>query len=231
MPSFREQLLLQLRAEQMAHGMGAKAFLGDFGRREDRLEQLVEAVAQRRTGAGRIQVGEEQLVSERLNPPDVVEGQAGQRLPGRDRRPLVAGAALPSAHRAPHAPGELDRENIVDRHQHPARMGDLGAGGDVGNRQQRIAWRFEPQQLRLGANRRPHVIGVDGNSNAVKSIKAGRLNASVAQLPYLVGMQAVEGVKKLLAGDKVQEMTYVPTLVLTKEVIEANKDPMLQYVK
>ncbi|MGC2784881.1 MAG: substrate-binding domain-containing protein [Roseiarcus sp.] len=75
------------------------------------------------------------------------------------------------------------------------------------------------------------VIGVDGNTNAVKSIKAGRLNASVAQLPYLVGMQAVEGVKKLLAGGKVREMTYVPTLVLTKEVIEANKDPMLQYVK
>jgi ABC-type sugar transport system substrate-binding protein len=75
------------------------------------------------------------------------------------------------------------------------------------------------------------VIGVDGNSNAVKSIKAGRLNASVAQLPYLVGMQAVENVKKLLAGDKVQETINVPTLVLTKEVIEANKDPMLQYVK
>ena len=36
------------------------------------------------------------------------------------------------------------------------------------------------------------VIGVDGNTNAVKSIQAGRLNASVAQLPYLVGMQAVE---------------------------------------
>jgi len=75
------------------------------------------------------------------------------------------------------------------------------------------------------------VIGVDGNSNAVKSIKAGRLNASVAQLPYLVGMQAVEDVKKVLAGEKVPEMTYVPTLVLTKAVIEANKDPLLQYVK
>ena len=35
------------------------------------------------------------------------------------------------------------------------------------------------------------VIGVDGNSDAVKSIKAGRLTASVAQLPYLVGKQAV----------------------------------------
>jgi D-allose transport system substrate-binding protein len=75
------------------------------------------------------------------------------------------------------------------------------------------------------------VIGVDGNSNAVKSIKAGRLNASVAQLPYLVGKQAVENVKMLLAGDKVQETINVPTVVLTKEVIEANKDPMLQYVK
>jgi D-allose transport system substrate-binding protein len=75
------------------------------------------------------------------------------------------------------------------------------------------------------------VIGVDGNSNAVESIKAGRLNASVAQLPYLVGKQAVENVKKVLAGDKVQETINVPTLVLTKEIIEANKEPMLQYVK
>ena len=75
------------------------------------------------------------------------------------------------------------------------------------------------------------VIGVDGNTNAVKSIKAGRLNASVAQLPYLVGMEAVENVKKVLAGGKVPVMTYVPTLVLTKQVLEANKDPLLQYVK
>ena len=37
--------------------------------------------------------------------------------------------------------------------------------------------------------------------------------------------------KKVLAGGKVQEITYVPTLVLTKEVIEAKKEPMLQYVK
>ncbi len=75
------------------------------------------------------------------------------------------------------------------------------------------------------------VIGVDGNTNAVKSILAGRLNASVAQLPYLVGMEAVEDAKKMLAGEKVPEMTYVPTLVLTKDVIEAKKAQMLQYVK
>ena len=75
------------------------------------------------------------------------------------------------------------------------------------------------------------VVGVDGNSDAVKSILAGRLNASVAQLPYLVGKQAVENMKKLLAGGKVDENTFVPTLVLTKDVIEAKKESMLQYVK
>lgn len=72
------------------------------------------------------------------------------------------------------------------------------------------------------------VIGVDGNSDAVKSIQAGRLNASVAQLPYLVGKQAVEMVK---AGGDHPDWVYVPTMVLTKEILDAGSDPMLEYVK
>ena len=75
------------------------------------------------------------------------------------------------------------------------------------------------------------IIGVDGNSDAVKSINSGRLNASVAQLPYLVGKQAVEGAKKVLGGGKSDEQVMVPTLVLTKEVIEGKKEPMLEFVK
>lgn len=76
------------------------------------------------------------------------------------------------------------------------------------------------------------VIGVDGNSDAVKSIKSGRLNASVAQLPYLVGKQAVEMVKDMKEG-KVPEddWIYVPTMVLTKKVLEEGTEPMLEYVK
>lgn len=72
------------------------------------------------------------------------------------------------------------------------------------------------------------VIGVDGNSDAVKSIKSGRLNASVAQLPYLVGKQAVENVK---AGMSTGDWIYVPTMVLTQEILEAGTDPMLEFVK
>ncbi len=87
------------------------------------------------------------------------------------------------------------------------------------------------EAARAAGNDKVIVVGVDGNSDAVKSILAGRLNASVAQLPYLVGKQSVETMKKVLAGEKVDEFTYVPTLVLTKDVLEAKKEPMLQYVK
>lgn len=75
------------------------------------------------------------------------------------------------------------------------------------------------------------IIGVDGNSDAVKSIKAGRLTASVAQLPYLVGKQAVENVQRALAGEDVPANVDVPTMVLTQEILAAGTDPMLEFVK
>jgi len=74
-------------------------------------------------------------------------------------------------------------------------------------------------------------VGVDGNSDAVKAIKAGRLTASVAQLPYLVGKQAVEKVAGNLKGEAVEPFIYVPTLVLTKDLLDAGTDPQLKFVK
>jgi ABC-type sugar transport system substrate-binding protein len=75
------------------------------------------------------------------------------------------------------------------------------------------------------------VVGVDGNVDAVKSIRAGRLDASVAQLPYLVGKQAVENAMALLDGQKVDRFIAVPTLVLTAQVLEKGEDPLLEFVK
>ncbi len=75
------------------------------------------------------------------------------------------------------------------------------------------------------------IIGVDGNSDAVKSINQGRLTASVAQLPYLVGKQALENVKIAVEGGEVENAIIVPTLVLTKEVMEAGTEPLLEFVK
>lgn len=75
------------------------------------------------------------------------------------------------------------------------------------------------------------IVGVDGNVDAVKSIKEGRLNASVAQLPYLVGKQAVEEVTAVLDGGSAEKFIFVPTLVLTKDILDAGTEPMLEYVK
>ncbi len=75
------------------------------------------------------------------------------------------------------------------------------------------------------------IIGVDGNSDAVKSIQDGRLTASVAQLPYLVGKQAVENVKVAVEGGDVEHQVIVPTLVLTKDVMDAGTEPLLEFVK
>lgn len=75
------------------------------------------------------------------------------------------------------------------------------------------------------------IIGVDGNSDAVKSIKDGRLTASVAQLPYLVGKQAVETVKVAVEGGSVDKQIIVPTLVLTQQVMDGDDEPLLDFVR
>ena len=82
-----------------------------------------------------------------------------------------------------------------------------------------------------GAGDQVVTVGVDGNTDAVKSIISGRLTASVAQLPYLVGFQAVESVQKVLAGETVPKNVTVETLVLTKEVLADGSEPMLEFVK
>lgn len=83
----------------------------------------------------------------------------------------------------------------------------------------------------FAAGKKVLVVGTDGNSDAVKSIRAGRLNASVAQLPFLVGSRAIENVLKVIKGEQVNPKIIVPTLVIDKAILEANRDPLLQYLR
>jgi D-allose transport system substrate-binding protein len=53
----------------------------------------------------------------------------------------------------------------------------------------------------------------------------------VAQLPYLVGKQAVETVGEVLDGKEVETFQYVTTLVLTQDVLEDGSEPLLEFVK
>jgi ABC-type sugar transport system substrate-binding protein len=75
------------------------------------------------------------------------------------------------------------------------------------------------------------VIGVDGTADARKAVETGRMSATVAQLPYLIGMKAVSLAYDAVHGQKPGQVEDTPTPVLTKDVLAVGKDPLLQYVR
>ncbi len=75
------------------------------------------------------------------------------------------------------------------------------------------------------------IIGVDGVPDARKAIKAGKMAASIMQFPYLVGKRSVELAVESVKGKLDGKTEHTPLLTLTKEVLDANKDPLLVYVR
>jgi D-allose transport system substrate-binding protein len=75
------------------------------------------------------------------------------------------------------------------------------------------------------------VVGVDGVADARKAILAGRMTASVAQLPYLIGKRSVELAIDSVHGKCDQKTEKTPLMVLTKTVLESSADPLLKYVR
>lgn len=54
------------------------------------------------------------------------------------------------------------------------------------------------------------VVGFDGNDDAIKAVKEGRLSATIAQQPELIGKEAVTAASKILKGEKVDSKIAVP---------------------
>ncbi|KZL93460.1 sugar ABC transporter substrate-binding protein [Clostridium magnum] len=65
------------------------------------------------------------------------------------------------------------------------------------------------------------VVGFDGSADALKSIKAGELTASVAQSPYNIGKLGVETAVKIAKGEKVENRVDTGTKVISKENVDA----------
>ncbi|MFJ7744881.1 ribose ABC transporter substrate-binding protein RbsB [Peribacillus sp. NPDC097295] len=61
------------------------------------------------------------------------------------------------------------------------------------------------------------VVGFDGNEDALKAVKNGDLQATVAQQPVLIGEEAVNAAEKVLKGEKVDSTISVPLKLVTKE--------------
>ena len=60
------------------------------------------------------------------------------------------------------------------------------------------------------------VVGTDGIDEAVESVKAGKMAATVAQDPYAMGVTAVQTLLKLIKGETVEFDMLVPSKLITK---------------
>ena len=68
-----------------------------------------------------------------------------------------------------------------------------------------------------GKSKTVTVISVDGNENALQSVKDGGLHATVAQYPYAIGELGVQACEKAAKGDDLPEEIVSPTAVVTAD--------------
>lgn len=58
---------------------------------------------------------------------------------------------------------------------------------------------------------------IDGNDDAIKSIKDGKLTATVAQQPVLIGQLALQAALDVLSGKQVEPSIPAELKLVTKE--------------
>ncbi len=71
-----------------------------------------------------------------------------------------------------------------------------------------------------GAKKDVLVVGFDATDDAIEAIKAGRMGATIAQQPDLIGSTAVENALKLINGETIPKQIPVEVTLITKENAE-----------
>lgn len=64
------------------------------------------------------------------------------------------------------------------------------------------------------------VVGFDATDDAIAAIKEGRMAATIAQQPYMIGEAAVQNAVKLLAGETIEANIPVEVALVTAETAE-----------
>lgn len=67
------------------------------------------------------------------------------------------------------------------------------------------------------ANKSVMIVGFDGTDDGVKAVKRGKLAATIAQQPELIGALGVQTADKVIKGQAVEAKIPVPLKVVTKE--------------
>jgi len=71
-----------------------------------------------------------------------------------------------------------------------------------------------------GAGKDILVVGFDATDDAIEAIKAGRMGATIAQQPALIGSTAVENAVKLINGETIEKSIPVEVTLVTAENVE-----------
>lgn len=71
-----------------------------------------------------------------------------------------------------------------------------------------------------GAGKDIFIVGFDATEDAMAAVKDGKLVATVAQQPELIGAQAVENAVKLIKGETVEKVIPVEVTLITKENVK-----------
>lgn len=66
------------------------------------------------------------------------------------------------------------------------------------------------------ANKSVLIVGFDGTDDGVKAVKSGKLGATIAQQPDLIGALGVQTADKIIKGEKVETKIPVPLKVVTQ---------------
>ncbi|ERF79328.1 ribose ABC transporter substrate-binding protein RbsB [Gallibacterium anatis] len=66
------------------------------------------------------------------------------------------------------------------------------------------------------ANKSVLIVGFDGTDDGVKAVKSGKLGATIAQQPDLIGALGVQTADKIIKGEKVEAKIPVPLKVVTQ---------------
>ncbi|QBH95196.1 ribose ABC transporter substrate-binding protein RbsB [Limnobaculum zhutongyuii] len=60
------------------------------------------------------------------------------------------------------------------------------------------------------------IVGFDGTNDGIKAVKSGRMSATIAQQPELIGSMGVEVADKILKGEKVEASNPVALKLITE---------------
>ena len=71
-----------------------------------------------------------------------------------------------------------------------------------------------------GAGKNVLVVGFDATDDAIEAIKAGRMEATIAQQPALIGKTAVQNAAKLINGEKIPTNIPVEVTLVTIDNVE-----------